>query len=89
MLFRSPFCKIIHHQAVALNIIILIESDELHLEMQYEANATSQLLADLETYRDNYSQLYGDLIKLHYEGEETGNSFFVRLSLPLVEKPIA
>lgn len=84
----EPFCKIIHQQAVVLNMIILIESDELHLEMQYESNATSQLLADLEAYRDNYSQLYGELIKLHYEGEETGDSFFLRLSLPLVDQPV-
>ncbi|MBC8985276.1 histidine kinase [Pedobacter sp. N36a] len=84
----EPFCKIIHDQAVRLDIVILIESDELHLEMQYGSHSTSQLLADLEAYRDNYSQLYGDLIKLYYECEETEPSFFVRLSLPIVGQQV-
>ena len=84
----ESFCKIMHDKVVTLEVIILIESDELHLEMQYGSNATPQLLADLETYQDNYSQLYGDVIKLHHEAEETADSFFVRLSLPLLEQPV-
>lgn len=80
------FCKIKHVQSVLLDIIILIETDELHLEMQYGANATPQLIADLEEYQSNYSQLYGDVIKLQYDSEMEKETFFVRLSLPLVEK---
>ncbi|WP_222536545.1 histidine kinase [Pedobacter polysacchareus] len=84
----EPFCKIMHHQAVALSIIILIEANELHLEMEYGSTSTPQLLADLEVYRDNYSQLYGNVIKIHYQEDEKEQSFFVRLSLPIVDQPV-
>ncbi|WP_316838917.1 histidine kinase [Pedobacter gandavensis] len=84
----EPFCKIVHDQAVLLEIIILIESDELHMDMQYESVATATLLADLEEYQSNYSQLYGDAIKLQYESLEAEKSFSVHLTLPLVEQQV-
>ncbi|WP_316821957.1 histidine kinase [Pedobacter gandavensis] len=80
------FCKIRHDHPVSLEVIILIETDELHLEMQYDSKPTAQLLADLEDYQSNYSQLYGDAIMLYYEPSEKEEPFFVRLSLPLEEK---
>lgn len=80
----EPFCKTIHHQEITLSIIILIDSDELHIEMQYGSGITPELLADLEEYQSNYSQLYGDAIKLHYERDAVAETFFVRLTLPLL-----
>lgn len=84
----ETFCKITNSKDVTLEIIVLIESEELHLEMQYGAGIIPQLLADLKEYKNNYSQLYGDAIKLHYEGDEKEEAFFVRLTLPLLEEPI-
>ncbi|WP_182953243.1 histidine kinase [Pedobacter gandavensis] len=82
------FCKATNPNEVLLEIIVLIESDELHLEMQYGSDVTAQLLTDLEEYQSNYSQLYGDAIKLHAERAEKDHTFFVRLTLPLLEKQV-
>ncbi|WP_316748219.1 histidine kinase [Pedobacter gandavensis] len=84
----EPFCKTINLQTVSLDIIVLIESDELHLEMEYGTGLTPPLLADLEEYQSNYSQLYGDAIKLNYEDGETKDIFLVHLTLPLLEQQV-
>lgn len=84
----EPFCKTIHQREISLDIIVLIESDELHIEMQYGAAASPELLEDLSDYQNNYSQLYGDAIKLHYEGENSSEAFSLRLTLPLLEQQV-
>lgn len=78
----EPFCKILNEDPVMLEIIILIETEELLMEMNHGANAGPELIADLEAYRENYKQLNGDAVRFHFEQSEE-NSFKVRLSLPL------
>ncbi|SHE62582.1 histidine kinase [Pedobacter caeni] len=78
----EPFCKILNEEPVMLDIIILIETEELLMEMNYGANAGLELIADLESYRENYRQINGDAVKFHFEQSEE-NSFKVRLSLPI------
>lgn len=79
----EPFCKVSNPKLVVLEIMLLIEANELLMEMNYAANATPQLITDLEAYKENYVQLYGDSVKFQFERSQN-DVFNVRLSLPLV-----
>lgn len=79
----EPFCKVSHPEPVVLEIMLLIEAHELLMEMNYAANATPQLFTDLEAYKENYVQLYGDSVKFQFERSQN-EVFNVSLSLPLV-----
>lgn len=78
----EPFCKVINTQPVTMEIILLIEQEELLMEIDYHAQASAQLLHDLEEYGMNYGQLYGKTLKFNFDDCE-GKACTVRLSLPL------
>lgn len=78
----EPFCKLSNPEPVVLEIMLLIEADELLMEMNYAANASTELISDLEAYKDNYVQMYGDVVKFGFESGQN-RIFKVRLSLPL------
>lgn len=79
----EPFCKLSNPEPIVLEIMLLIEADELLMEMNYAANAIPQLISDLEAYKENYVQLYGDVVKFQFENTQN-RIFNIRLSLPLL-----
>lgn len=80
----EPFCKVSNPEPVILEIMLLIEADELLMEMNYAENATPQLISDIEAYKENYVQLYGDSVKFEFDSTQN-RAFGIRLSLPLFD----
>ncbi|TDQ11695.1 histidine kinase [Pedobacter metabolipauper] len=78
----EPFCKAVSNQPVSLQMILLIDDAELTLEMDYSLRANEILLADLESYGNNYKQLNDESIKFRFENCEDERCL-ISLTLPL------
>ena len=64
-----------------LNIKIWTEEEKLRLELDYNANASETLFADLEDYGKNYKQLYGENVDFDFENCKDSHCQ-VKMSLP-------
>ena len=79
------FCKTPPPVPARLKIEIRTESQSLLVHLHYSLHATDAILSDLQKYGENYSQLYGDEVKIDVENCKDPHCL-INLSLPWILK---